>query len=371
MPNESIKFLKDPSEIRKAVYSLQSDNELRLAVAFVGAEWQQLLSDHQGPLRIICWLSSTNTDPYAVANLMQRPNTNVRQRDSMHCKVYLAPKVGAVVGSANLSQAALSEENSSGQDEAAVLILLPSVVAEIGNWFEALWNDCETQIIKDSDIVAAKAAYDKRPRGTVGNTKRGDPNIPPLPARFDKQVLFYANKVRTKDLETYSRDLQQGLKNNIDLVTAVEPESLTTGQQKKLVEAIVSWTRHPGSYKNFLNQPISKVRKGLQVLFDNSREPQSRLEEIQRDGYLDGLKMPSLSLLLYWRRWELFPPYNHRTKKFLDDFDLGKRGMSASSPKCYVTWHRWAIRLGQKLNLPTAGHVEWMVEQYYEDNYEK
>jgi HKD family nuclease len=115
MPKEAINFLENPPEIRKAVYSLQSGKELCLAVAFVRPEWEQLLSDHQGPLRIICWLSSTNTNPRAVENLMKRPNTNVKQRDSMHCKVYLAPKIGAVVGSANLSQAALSEENISGR----------------------------------------------------------------------------------------------------------------------------------------------------------------------------------------------------------------------------------------------------------------
>jgi hypothetical protein len=242
------------------------------------------------------------------------------------------------------------------------LILLPSIVAKIGNWFEDLWNDSKTQIIAESDIVAAKTAYDKRPRGTVANKTRGGPNIPPLPAQFDKQVLFYADKVRAVDL-------QQDLKDKIDLVAAITPENLTRGQQQQLVEAIVKWTRHLGSYKNFLNQPISRVRKGLQVLFDNSIEPQSRLEEIQREGYLGGLRMPSLSLLLYWKRPKLFPPYNHRTKQFLEDFKLGERGMSASSPKCYVTWLRWATRLGQKLNLPSAGHVDRMVEQYYEDHY--
>ncbi len=364
MPNQPTTFLRNPPEIRKAICTLQSGKELCLAVAFVGADWNQLLSDYQGSLRVVCWLSSTNTNPYAVESLMKRRDTNVKQRNSMHCKVYLAPKFGAVVGSANLSQAALSEDDISGQDEAAVLVVLPSIVGQIGDWFEALWNDRKTHCIKEPDIVAAKVAYDKRPRSAAAKKTRGDRNIPALPAQFDKQVFIYAEKVRAVDL-------RQDLKDLFNLVTAINPANLTRGQQQSLVDGIVSWTRHPGSYKNFMRQPISKVRKGLQVLFDNSVETQARLEEIQRESYLSGLRMPSLSLLLYWKNPELFPPYNHRTKQFLKDFGLGERGMSASSPKCYVMWLRWATRFGQKLNLPTVGHVDRMVERYYEDHYQE
>lgn len=333
-----------------------------MAVAFIGADWEQLLSGYQGQLRIICWLSSTNTNPYAVENLVKRPNTNVKQRDAMHCKVYLAPTVGAVVGSANLSQAALSEEDTSGQDEAAILVLQSSIVAKIDVWFERLWNDSRTKSIKASDIIAAKKAYDKRPRRSIANKAQDGQKIPPLPAQFDNQVSACADKVRGIKLE-------EDLKAKIELVAAIDPMSITRSQQKGLVDAIVSWTKHPGSYKNFMNQPISKVRTGLQLLFDDSIEPQSRLEEIHENSYLSGLRMPSLSLLLYWKNPKLFPPYNHKTAKFLEDFKLGERGMSASSPKCYVTWLRWATRFGQKLDLPSAGHVDRMVERYYNDHY--
>src|SRR6478736_6661190 len=100
------KFLKNPAESRKALDRLQSGKRLDLAVAFIGADWWELLSDYGGKLRVICWLSSTNTNPYAVEDLMNRPSTEVKQRDSMHCKVYISPAKGAIVGSANLSKAA-------------------------------------------------------------------------------------------------------------------------------------------------------------------------------------------------------------------------------------------------------------------------
>ena len=41
-------FLRNPAEIRKAVRRLQGGRRLDLAVAFVGADWSELLADHQG-----------------------------------------------------------------------------------------------------------------------------------------------------------------------------------------------------------------------------------------------------------------------------------------------------------------------------------
>ncbi len=116
-------FLRNPAEIRKAVRGLFRCKQLDVAVAFIGADWEEILADFEGELRVICWLSSTNTNPYAVDTLRKRPLTTVKQRSTMHCKVYLAPAIGAVVGSANLSKAALEESDTAGQDEAAIYIL--------------------------------------------------------------------------------------------------------------------------------------------------------------------------------------------------------------------------------------------------------
>lgn len=174
MATSTIDFLRNPSEIRKAVTNLQGKEweRLDLAVAFVGADWQALLSNHRGNLRLICWLKSTNTDPRAVEGLMKRPNTEVRQRDRMHCKVYLSPGIAAVVGSANLSKAALADGDNVGQDEAAVLVTQPVAISAVGSWFDALWK--ETRPITPSDLSDAKNAYDNagqaRLRHDVGST---------------------------------------------------------------------------------------------------------------------------------------------------------------------------------------------------------
>lgn len=361
---QSPKFLKNPAEIRAMVKELQGGTRLDLAVAFAGADWWELLADHRGPLRVICWLSSTNTNPHAVEDMINRRMTEVRQRDFMHCKVYLASRIGAIVGSANLSKAALAEDQNAGQDEAAVLLTRTATVRQVQRWFEDLWRD--SRPIRQSDIVYAKNAWSKarlekrRIRGNVPS--RMATHVPPLPAKFDPIMLSYAKKVRFTKLRT---DIGKPCR----LVQSIAPATFTTDQQKALVEQIVSWTKHPGSYNNFLAQPIVMVRKGLVLLFDDGKDPESRLEEIGRSGYLEGLRIPTISLLLYWRNPERFPPYNFKTIAFLRDFGLIHRGLSAASPVCYERWRRWATRLAQQPRLPTPGHVDRLVVRYYEDNY--
>jgi hypothetical protein len=366
MSRQSTVFLRTPSEIRKGIYRFQNGEALDFAVAFVGADWNDLLADFRGKLRLICWLSSTNTNPNAVENLMKRPRTVVKQRHSMHCKIYLCSGIGAVVGSANLSKAALAEGDNAGQNEAAVLVVTPSIVEEIGRWFDALWNDKDTRTIKSADLAAAKSAWEKaraqrEKSGSGTKTRSGtNPIVPFLPKRFHPQIVQYANRVR-------SLNLRDDLGTPQRTIGSINPNTLTRAEQQSLIDCIVSWTRHPGVYKTFRNQPLSQVRKGLYLLFDNSVDLKSRLDEIQYKNYLHGLRMASLSLLLYWRSPENFPPYNHRTIRFLSDFKFQERGMSAASPECYVTWLRWATRFSQGLHLPTVGHVDRMVERYYED----
>lgn len=360
------RFLKDPAEIRKAVRELQGGKRLDLAVAFVGADWWELLGDHRDNLRVICWLSSTNTNPNAVEDMIKRPNTEVRQRDSMHCKVYISPSVGAVVGSANLSKAALSEDDIAGQDEAAVSLTDPTMLNQIEGWFENLWDDHRTRPIHEAHLRAAKASWEKaktqRATRSNGNRNRNRAlEVPPVPSKFHPTILEYAEAVRSMG------DLESDLGQPCRFVKSIEPGSLTANQQRQLVKQIVTWTRHPGSYRTFLGQPIADVRKGLSLLFDDSQDPLDRLELIWQHGYLKGLQMPTIGLLLYWRNPERFPPYNFRTAAFLRDFDLIQKGLSASSPLCYERWRRYATRLAQQLRLPTPGHVDRMVERYYED----
>jgi phosphatidylserine/phosphatidylglycerophosphate/cardiolipin synthase-like enzyme len=151
MAIESTKFLKDSTEIRRAIIDLKHGNKLDPVVAFIGTDWQELLSRYKGNLRLICWLSSTNTNPWAVEQMISQ-GVEVRQRNSMHCKVYVAPMIGAVVGSANLSKAALAGGDIGGQAEAGISVVESSIVENIEYWFEALWHDAGTSNVKSADL---------------------------------------------------------------------------------------------------------------------------------------------------------------------------------------------------------------------------
>ena len=363
-------FLKDPPSIRKVIYELLSGKQLDMAVAFVGADWEDMLGDYKGKVRVICWLSSTNTNPYAVRALRKRDQTTVKQRNSMHCKVYFAPGIGAVVGSANLTKAALNESDTAGQDEAAIFISGTSALSDIKAWFGEMWRDKhDTKSIEDADIKAAIDAYKRakaarQKAGLKGKPPRTrEPAVPPLPKTLNATLLKYARQAGLVDLH-------EDMGEYINTLGSLNPEHLTATQRDNLVDLIISWTGHPGSYKRIRKAPIANVRKGLQLLFDQSIDLQSRLEKLLKNGYLAGLRMKTLSLLLYWRYPEKYPPYNHRTVSFLKDFKMKERGMSDSSPQTYSTWLSWARRLQQQLNLPTPGHVDRMVQGYYADYYE-
>jgi phosphatidylserine/phosphatidylglycerophosphate/cardiolipin synthase-like enzyme len=129
MPHQRLvfAFLRNPGEIRRALAQLAGpDRRLDVAVAFVGDDWRDTLRGFDTRLRVICWLTSTNTNPMAVRQLIRHTcdghqGRRFRQWDNMHAKVYLAAPAGAIIGSANLSRRALAAEPEiSGQDEAAV-----------------------------------------------------------------------------------------------------------------------------------------------------------------------------------------------------------------------------------------------------------
>lgn len=355
-------FLRNPSEIRNHLRKLQSANRLDLAVAFVGVDWDELLMDFRGSLRLICWLSSTNTNPRAIKAILRRPNTEVRQRHWMHCKVYIAPQKAAIVGSANLSRAALALGHVAGQDEAAVLVTAQQQVREISLWFQQLWGDADTRSVESSHLVAAEAAWKMaKSRNDAGpRLQPVKPEfIPSLPNKLHSSIRKLAASVR-------STDLRSDMGEPCGYVQGLRLKDITKSERQELVRQIVSWTGHPGAYKTFLSQPLFRVREGLQVLLDEDANLESRLANIRSKAYLEGLQMPTLSLLLSWRFPENYIPYSARTIRFLSDFGLLRKGMSAASPRCYRNWLAFASELKLALQLPTTGHVDRVIERYNE-----
>jgi hypothetical protein len=105
----------------------------------------------------------------------------------------------------------------------------------------------------------------------------------------------------------------------------------------------------------------------LSTLFDESLDVVERRQTVIDSGKLSPLKIPSLSLLLYCRAPDKYPPFNRRTKRFLRDFGLSNWGVSNASPKAYKCWLDQAEELSQELDLPSPGHVDRLVWQYTKD----
>ena len=148
-------------------------------------------------MRVICWLRHPATDPKAVSLLMARASTAVKQRDGLHAKVYLAPGVGAIVGSANLSQHALSELVDAPQSEAAVLLADPKLVAGISSWFKGLWKDApRTRGITDTNLQRASEDRKKFPLMRPHTINA----VPPPPDELPKWMIRLAKTAAKIDL---------------------------------------------------------------------------------------------------------------------------------------------------------------------------
>lgn len=357
--DSTAKFLPDPASIRQEIVRMTSSSKtLDLAVAFIGLEWQRLLGNYLGPLRLICWLTHPGTDPDAVRSLMMRKGTLVMQRTGLHTKVYLAPGVGAIVGSANLSQSALTDRAGLPQCEAAVSVSDRQLVKEIGDWFDTLWKDLpRTKTISHADLERAKKERKKWPLPVASTMNL----IPPLPEPMPKAITDLAKKVQGLNLMDEYREYHN------QLSELIAKPRLNRSEISQLADLIASWTGHRAVYKTFEMQPPATILRGLRTLLDEEGpDIYDRLQEIREKSLLRGFHIPSMSLLLYWYRPDAYPPFNAKTRRFLKDFKMTSPGMSASSPACYSTWLGFADLLRARLQLPSVGHVDRMVSRYYE-----
>lgn len=358
--SQSVQFLRNPAEIRRALHSLASSaTSLDLAVAFVGAEWQRLLGHYNGPIRAVCWLSHPATDPDAVETMMKRAGSKVLQRDGLHAKVYLVRGVGAVVGSANLSRAALSDASDAKQSEAAVLVTAPADPAVITKWFDEVWADRKrTRGITSKNLEQARKNREKClwPFTTPATINKVPPLPDPMPSNVVQLAKSAADIPIAQNLKPYRQRLDALLKKRV----------LSPADVSDLCDAISKWTGHPAVYKRLERQSRDKTLRGLKILFDEGRSVYDRLTEIRQKKLLKGLLIPTMSLLLYWWMPEAYPPFNEKTKTFLEDFGMKSQGMSAASPACYATWLVYADNLRAKLKLPSTGHVDRVAAKYYD-----
>lgn len=363
IPPRGAEFLENPRDIRLAVGDLaRRARRMDLAVAFVGQDWRDAIADFRGRLRVVCWLSSTNTNPYAVRQMMRDDRVEVRQRNAMHAKVYVARAIGAVVGSANLSRRALDSADVSGQDEAAVLLRDAVNRSAIGQWFDRLWKAAAP--ITRGDLDRAVEAYkraraaNRRRFGKKGRGRRGPtpPSFEGLPPGNKAQLRRLANAVRDLDLKVEVPQCK---------LVAGNPRRMGRARIDQIAEELTEWIGRAFLADRALRRrTLPRVRRGLATLFDESRAPDERLAAVIASGDLAPLKVGTLSVLLYWHNLDLYPPLNWRTRRFLKSFRLLRRGASVASPAAYARWLEVVDDLVQELDLPTRGHVDRMVWRY-------
>ncbi len=357
-------FLRDPGAIRKSIVeALEHSSSLDAAVAFVGRDWSDIIGTFPGQIRVICWLSSTNTNPYAVEQMMRRENISVRQLSAMHAKVYIlkGDHPRCIVGSANLTGAALSEENASGQFEAAVEFS-DSRNGPVVRWFRDLWNS-KAQSISREDLTLAKEVWSKVQRGRHALCRR-PPSRPVsfFPANWKpkKKLIDLAEKASDPDLPPFAEYR--------DVLSRIERHgrNVDVGQ---LIEYVAKWQGHPDTYQSALREPASRIREAFRTLFDRSRSVESRLRDLHSGGSrkIAGFALPSLTVILYWRFPSEYPPFNSRTRIFLEGFKLDELAPKSLTPRQYGKWIAFCQELSARLNLPSSGHIDRLVDTYYSE----
>ena len=360
-----MKFLSNPAKIRQhLVRALDSSESLDASVAFVGRDWADIIGTFSGPVRLICWLSSTNTNPHAIEQMMARENICVQHLPAMHAKVYLlgSQPTRCIVGSANLTESALSADNASGQHEAAIEVQDEGTTRTIKHWFEDLWKK-KAQPISQADLRSAKKAWKKARSNSPNSGNKGSQHKIEASALLaadwkpPRALVDLANKVRNEDL---SRDKKH---------KRVLSRVVRRGEGADLVELIrlvAEWTGHEGKYRPALKERPDRIRGAFRTLFDHSRSVNSRLRDLDANGAwkINGFGLASLTMILHWRFPGEYPPFNRRTKRFLKDFEFENIVPRTLSPSQYAKWIAFAQELSARLNLPSSGHIDRIVWEY-------
>lgn len=351
-------FLPEPAAIRRALQdAIAKASKLDLAVAFVGRDWQEILGAVDVPIRVVCWLSSTNTNPFAVRQMKDKPQVRVRQMDRMHAKVYLARGADvAIVGSANLSASALALGDIAGQGEAAVLVRGEEQVRPIAAWFDDVWTSARR--IRTSDLARAETAW-KAARDGLGrrghagrNSKRAQrETLIPAAWKPPRTLRQLADRVRGLDLE------------ELAYLRGLTPHNLSASKKELIFNRLSEWAKHPGAFRPFLSVSREESRRAFEVALDLGRPIEERLEALAPKGRskVAGLGLTAWTMVLYWWCPEMYPPFNDWTKLFVRSFGFQRLLPKSLTPHGYARWIQFAQDLSERLHLPTAGHVDRLV----------
>jgi len=254
-PAMETSFLSSPAEIRAAlVRTISIAKAIDVAVAFVGEDWWNILGTTSAPVRLVCWLSSTNTNPFAVEQMLMH-GFSVRQLDRMHAKVYLArgKMPSAIIGSANISGAALASDDAVGQFEAAALVSTSAATADVTAWFDKIWQ--QARKISPMDLDGAKRAWRAAHAGRGRQWQASNSNIPEfLPGDWapSSDLQSLAEQVVTMDLMN-GREFGD----EWEFVGGLDPATMTRDDVEQIFQFLVKWAGHPGVFRPFTQEPIA------------------------------------------------------------------------------------------------------------------
>ena len=208
----------------------------------------------------------------------------------------------------------MSEENASGQYEAAVYASGEDTVQTVARWFDDLWEDAHS--ITEADLVAAKDAWKKArsSKSKGGNRRRTRNNSRAVGSHFPvdwkppQRLVELAKRVK----DTTFPNLQSTRMYCPKLLTEVEKDV------EQLIGYVAKWTGHPGAYRPALKEKTPRIRQAFNILFDHSSSVEERLRSLDSGGSakIAGFGLPALTMILYWKMPEEYPPFNRRTQKF-------------------------------------------------------
>jgi len=205
---------------------LESDDEVRMAVAFWGKGAAEIIAARNGrPTRIVCNLAMGGTNPDVVEQLMKLKGVRVKQDDQLHAKVLIGA-TSALVGSANMSVNGLSLEGPEvgGWNEAGIKTRRSSEVASIGAWFDELWAGARR--ITSADITDAREIWlrrrHNRPLNRGGKTTAGFSLKNAKAGSLADRALYFAI-FRSNRLSPEAEDVRQSA------VSSVGGEISSTG----------------------------------------------------------------------------------------------------------------------------------------------
>ncbi len=237
-------------------------NPHRIAVAYLGRQWENWINIHELEEIIVAPILGTN--PYALNDLIEKIEgglKNVHLLESLHAKIYIG-KEFALIGSCNLSNNALSGEHL---EEIAYLISDQHEIQKLNHEFDRLKKRAQQTESKKEDALNKLMSMHKwaEAKGIIKDEK-SSPKKAILQERVDAfKIAWYFKdcgelKAKSESLENEGLN-ESDIKDHLsfanedtlqsgDWILAYEVTTGKDGRIKKIWR--VSWLYIDGSIKN-------------------------------------------------------------------------------------------------------------------------